>query len=289
LVTLTNTLLGIGLTLLGTAINNFGIVIQKHRVNFHQNLSASNNIQSNPNYLKDIWWDLGIFMQVVLCVPFFLMAVGYIGITLAQPLSNAGVIFLVFGLVWGIHEQLHRIEWVGVVLLIFGMISIGIGGVDGVITFEIFQSSKSQFYFRIYIIISLVLLFICIILGKTVPKILPSQYGFASGICYALVSLGMQLISLNLTDQLYSNRFMYLGFGLLYVIGGTICAIYLTQTAFKQSQAINIIPFAQIPMNFLPVFAGLFIFGQTLQNSVFFIGGLILIILATSFLARFQN
>lgn len=284
-----NYLFGITLTLIGTAINNFGIVLQKQRVNHFEQLKSVNASNLSPNYFKDIWWDLGIFMQVVLCVPFFLIAVGYIGITLAQPLGNAGVLFLVLGLVWGLHERLQLMEWFGVCILIVGMILIGVGGVEGTITFFSFLKPLPQYIFYMFMASTLIVLLFCIIIGKKFSRILPTIWGFGSGLCYAFVSLGMQLISLYLNDQTYRDSFWFLILGLILTIGGTISAIYLTQEAFKRSQAINIIPFAQIPINILPVIAGIFIFGQILQYPYYFIIGLMLIIIASSFLARLQK
>jgi drug/metabolite transporter (DMT)-like permease len=281
------TLLGITLTLIGTALNNFGIVIQKLRVNFHQQHSSGTNIPIN--YFKDLWWVLGIAMQVIICVPFFLLAVGYIGITLAQPLGNAGIIFLVLGLVGWLHEKLHRIEWFGIFFLIIGMIAIGVGGVEGTVTFMMFLSPNSQKYFYIFMLGAGILLCGALFIGKTSKKLRPALWGFGSGICYSFVSLGMQIISLFITDIQANPPLVYLIIGLIFVVGGTVGAIFLTQDAFKLSQAVNIVPFAQIPMNLLPVIAGLYIFNQSLLYPSFFLTGLVLIIIASSFLARLQQ
>lgn len=94
------TVIGITLTLAGAFINNFGIVLQKRQINLKAPPDAQEkSMMDIGQFLKDPIWILGILMQTILYLPFLLLAYDFIGITLLQPLSNAGIIFLVLGLI----------------------------------------------------------------------------------------------------------------------------------------------------------------------------------------------
>jgi drug/metabolite transporter (DMT)-like permease len=127
-------ILGILSMLTGAAINNLGIVLQKRQVNLRSGRGDKRQLSDIGLFLRDPVWVLGIVMQTLLIWPFFLYALDTIGVTLAQPLSNSGIIVLVLGLVYFLGEKLKRTEALGVVLLVLSMISIGLGGVSGDIT-----------------------------------------------------------------------------------------------------------------------------------------------------------
>ena len=75
----------------------------------------------------------------------------------------------------------------------------------------------------------------------------------------------------------------------LFFITFTIIGILSIQEAFKLGQAVNVIPFAQIPLNLIPVSAGIYLFGQSVEKPSFFIYGILAIIVSASMLARFQE
>ena len=258
---MSNYVLGITMTLLGTAINNFGLVLQKWRIN--RRISSVGTKTVNPDiskpqapspdavtdlkgYLRDPWWILGILMQVIFCVPFYFLALEYIGLTLAQPLSNAGVIFLVMGLVFGVKERLRPIEIGGMVLLILGMVLVGMGGVTGEITLASFLSPPAQ---QAFWLMNIFLLVFCVIGGLCIwkiPRIRVMALALLSGCFYALVSIGSQIVVIVLDDLSSGISIILLIYGIIAFLLGTIFAILCTQEAFKRSQAVNIIPFSQL-------------------------------------------
>ena len=84
---------GIIIALIGAAINNFGVVLQKRQVNIKSPPeSEDKNISDITNFFKDPIWILGILMQTIIYLPFLIIAMDILGVTLAQPLSNAGLI-----------------------------------------------------------------------------------------------------------------------------------------------------------------------------------------------------
>jgi drug/metabolite transporter (DMT)-like permease len=288
---MSNTLLGIFFVICGGAIINFGVVLQKRQINIRtkQQLPLEPNITQNDlkSYFKDPLWILGILMQTILSLPFIFLGLDYLGPSLAQPLSNACIIFLVLGLIFVLKESIKRIEIIGIVILILGMIAIGLGGVTGIITLSAFLEEKVTIFW-IFMFIVTVFVVGFFILSKN-KKFFLISYGLLIGLFYSIVTISMQLFLLSFEDLSLSIAKLMLIGGVLGLILATIIAVILSQNAFKRGQAINIIPFSQITMNLVPIIAGIIIFEQIVTNTLVFWIGTLLIIVGASFLARFQN
>jgi drug/metabolite transporter (DMT)-like permease len=284
--------LGVLLILTGGAINNLGIVLQKRQVNLHKQLSSTvtgENLKQKPeSYGKDKIWVLGILMQVILAVPFLFIGLDELGLTLAQPLSNACIIFLVIGLVVIVKETMRLQEIIGAIILVGGMIAVGAAGVTGSIGLNEFLSTK-LLIFTILLVIIATILVILIIVMKKVQKIKIIAMGLLSGTIYSIVSICTQTLMLSFEDLSQIGTIIMLLVSLIGVVIGTIAAIWVTQEAFKISRAINFVPWGQITINLIPIFTGLTAFGQTILYPVVFWGGTLAIIIAASLLARFQE
>jgi drug/metabolite transporter (DMT)-like permease len=280
---------GILSVLAGASINNLGIVLQKRQVNLRMQLHETSQIGDIKGFARDPVWILGILMQTVFVLPFFILALDLIGVTLAQPLSNAGIIILVLGLVYFLKETLKRSEAIAVGVLVLGAISIGIGGVSGEITQASFLRPDVLGAFGVLITILFILAAVLVVLGFSVPKTRLVVLGLLAGLSYAGVALSMQVLTLSLENLSGHVSILMLTFGLIGTIAGTVCGIVATQEAFKRGRAVNIIPFVQITMNLIPIAAGLGVFGQTLLQPLFFWLGVVGIIGAATLLARFQE
>ena len=70
---------------------------------------------------------------------------------------------------------------------------------------------------------------------------------------------------------------------------GTVLGIVAAQEAYKRGQALYIVPFSSIIITLIPIFAGIFVFQQTVLNPIWFWIGVILIIGGASMLARFES
>jgi len=280
-------ILGIMLAIIGAAINNFGIVLQKRQVNIKAPPDTpEKKISDISDFLKDPIFILGILMQTIIYLPFLVASLDILGVTLAQPLSNSGIIFLVIGLLYFLNEKLKKLEAFGTILMIASVITLAFGGVMGDITLNIFINSMLEFW--IFMILIAVSSLISIILIIKTKKIRIPLLGFLAGLCYSLVSISLQIFTLSMTELHQPIALWFLIFGMLGAVIGTIFGILTTQEAFKRSQAINIIPFSQISMNLIPIIAGIVIFQQQILNPIFFWFGTIAIIVSASLLARFQ-
>lgn len=285
---ISDTIIAVILALIGALINNFGIVLQKRQVNIKLSpgmQDKANNIMDIGKFLKDPLWDLGILMQTILYLPFLLMALSY-GITLVQPVSNAGVIFLVFGLFLVLNERLkNKVEYFGLGILIFGVIAIAFGGVQGAITINTFITNLSNFW--------VLFLIMLVLSGFSVIMIIKNKarfpfFGILLGNIYSMVGISMQWFQLGISDFTNTLWLLILILGIVGAIIGTVLGIITTQEAYKRGQAIWVVPFMQIVINIIPVCAGIFVFAQVISNPIFFLIGLVAIILGGSMLARFE-
>ncbi|MHA1266650.1 MAG: hypothetical protein ACTSRS_15550 [Candidatus Helarchaeota archaeon] len=282
--------LGITIALLGAFINNFGIVLQKRQVNLKAPPDQQEkSILDIGMFLKDPIWVIGILMQTFLYLPFLLVALDLIGITLTSPLSNAGIIFLVLGLIFLIKERLHGIlEYSGLLVLIVGVITISLGEVTGTISITSFLEGLQNFWiiFTLLLILTLVALALILFLKSPTRLIF---YGIFIGNCYAFVAIALQWFIMGLTETYHPLGSSLLIIGIVGAVIASIFGIVATQEAYKRGQAIRIVPFTQITINLFPILAGVSVFQQTIGNPLLFWIGTISIIVGASLLARFEG
>jgi drug/metabolite transporter (DMT)-like permease len=284
-------LIGIAAIMIGTGINNFGIFLQKRQVNVLRN--SGHEGESIVRYLKNPLWVLGILMQTILCMPFLVFSVGLIGITLAQPLANSGILFLVLCLVFFLGEKMRKSDYLAVAILLSGMVAVGAGGVTGEVTIQSFLSEGK----RGVLIAAAVLLSILIALNVFLLKIKRIKryaLGALGGMASAVVSISLQIFTSALssyrsTGASESAAVFLLILSPVIFISFTGLGILAIQEAFKLGQAVNILPFAQVPLNLIPVLAGIFLFGQSAGRPAVFIYGIVAIMVSASMLARFQE
>jgi len=284
---MSNTIIGVILAVIGAFINNFGVVLQKRQVNIKTPPEMKDKTMMDiGKFLKDPLWDLGILMQTILYLPFLLFSYDFIGITLVQPISACGLIFLILGLFLMVNERFkYKSEYIGMGILIFGIIIIALGGVIGTITIDIFIANLSNFWILFFIMLALS--------GLSVSMIIKNKarfpfFGVLLGNIYSMVSISMQWFQLGITEFSHALGLFILILGSGGAVAGTILGIITAQEAYKRGQAIWTIPFMQIIINILPVLAGIFVFAQTITNLVFFWIGMGCIIVGGSMLARFE-
>ncbi|MFX0101559.1 MAG: hypothetical protein ACFFCS_18430 [Candidatus Hodarchaeota archaeon] len=280
--------LGIIMTLVGTTINSVGILLQKLDIN-----RSGMKDDSNLSYfMKRPVWVLGILMQTIILLPFFILGIDLLGVTLAQPLATAGLLVFVLGSIFVLKEKLKRQEWAGVIMLVVAVLLIGLSGVVGDVTMAVFFQES----FLANLIIFLVITAGLVVVGIIVIKVLEKQvlgYSIFLGVAYAIVSISGQLATPPL-DMMFGTGLSAAGWILLLlgvagVLLGTYFGILYSQLAFQKGQAIDVVPSSQAIINLLPVFAGLFLFGQYILFPVLFIAGMGLLLVSVVLLARFQK
>lgn len=284
--TLSDTLIGISLVLLSAFSGGFGMVLQKRQVNLKSTPdSAEQSATSGSKFSKDPLWILSILMQAVFPIPLAFIAFMFIGIALAQPLASASIVFLVLGLVLMLGERLQsKLEYLGLVILTFGIIGIALSGISGPITLDQFVSTQINFWILFSIILALAMT--SLILSIKIQKIKLICLGLLAGGCSAINSILFQSTSMAILELSHPSAILVLVLGIIGVIVSIVLYFLVSQEAFKQGQAIKFIPSLYGSMNVLAVFAGLFVFQQSISNLVFFWVGLLLVIAGVSLLAR---
>jgi drug/metabolite transporter (DMT)-like permease len=281
--------LGIVLVLLGTGINNVGIFLQKRQTN---RVGQAGRGGISP-FLRDPLWLLGIAMQTILCLPFYVRSVSLIGITLAQPLSNAGVLFLVLCLVLFLGERLVKGDFIALAILVSGMVAVGAGGVGGEVAIEVFLSEGKRVAIIVFTI-SLAALFAVLVFLLRARRLRRYALGALGGLSYAVVSIALQVFSSTLASPANAG----IATGTLVVlrlaspavfVGFTAAGIFAIQEAYRLGPALDIIPFSQAPLNLVPVLAGIILFDQKVERPGLFVYGIVAIIASASMLARFQE
>jgi drug/metabolite transporter (DMT)-like permease len=284
-----STIIGILLGIAGAAINNFGIVLQKRQINIKMKENLDKSDLDISKFLKDPLWIFGILGQTIIYLPFLIIALDFIGVTLLQPISNSGIIFLVLGLIFLLGEKIKRLEIFGIILMVFGVIIVSFGNVVGDITLANILSLNSVSNFWIIFSIICILSIISLIFIMKIEETRLAFLGLLIGNCYAMVSISLQYFITSVLELQNSIAIVILILGIIGSVLGTIFAILSSQEAFKRGQAINIIPFTQITMNIIPILAGIFVFSQQILSPFFFWVGVVTIIISATLLARFQK
>ena len=281
-----NTITGIVLGLLGALINNFGVVLQKRQVNKRVESVEDQKITDLKQYFKDPLWVLSFLMQTILYLPFLILSIDYLGITLGQPIANGGIIFLVLGLIIILGEKIqNKTESLGFIVLIFGVIIIAFGGVVGDVTINIFLANITNFLIQMIIMLCIGLA--CLLLLLKVKKGRPIFLGIMGGTTWAFITISLQITTSALFELTHAWGVTLLILGFSGAVIGTFIALFITQETFKKHQAIYLVPFSQLAMNLFAIFAGIFIFRQVISFPIFFWIGVISIISGATLLSRY--
>lgn len=279
---------GISMALLAAFFAQFGLVIQKKRVNTLEARFAESGVKRS--YVTDPIWLLSIFMNVVLAVIFNSIANGQIGIALAVPIYNGGIIFLVIGLVTICKERLTPLNLVAVALLVGGLILTGCGDVQGTPTVSIFKENILGFF--LFIAALSLLALVAFFVQKKVKKIMIIALGFLGG-CFMTLNLVMGQIIPLAVEAIGLGEW---GWAILFVAimalfggVGTVGNILCNQKAFKNGNAINFLPIVIAIQNILPVIVGVAILQQEIGRALCFYPGLVLIIVGAALLSESQK
>lgn len=281
------TFIGIFTALLAAFFAQFGLVIQKKRVNTLETRFAETGIKKA--YATDPIWLLAIFMNVVLAVICNSIANAQIGIALAVPIFNGGIIFLVIGLVLICREKLSTLNYFAVLLLIIGLILTGCGDVSGTPTVKIFRENIIPFV--IFMAALTLLALLAFTIQKKSKKLMIIALGVLAGCFMTLNLLIGQIIPLAV-EAAAAKNFLWVGIFIALIIlfggGGTLGNIFCNQKAFKNGNAINYLPIVIAIQNILPVIVGVFVLRQSIGRAFCFYPGLLLIIAGAVLLSDMQ-
>jgi len=283
-------LLGVSLAIISGVLNNIGTVMQKKVIN---------RFRGEPDYmkkaLKNGMWLFGLVLQIIIGSAFFMAAQLFIGPALIPGLMAAGLIVLVIGSVKLVGESLNKSEIIGIAIMILGVFLLGlsetsvdIAGTDVMETGYLIRTSV----FSGVIIILAVTLYIWQWKDSRWRAILLS---IVSGFQFALTNYWISPLMAIIEDVFTGNA--RLGQIILFIISSiilvvaNIIGIGTLQKAFTTSQASNLVPIQQVPIQILPLAVYFYVFLETpskISSYIFMITGVIAIIISSFLLGKRQ-
>ncbi len=288
-----NYLLGVILAILGGAVNSFGVVLQKKVVNEIPKEAREERFMRT--LIRNPIWVLGLICIVVFSAICFLLAQAVIGGALVPGLAAIGLIVLVIGSIKIIGENLKKLEFLGIGILIIGISLIGLSELS--IAGDIDYFLDTGFNVRITIFTS-ILFFLWTgfrIAGKKDYRGKTIFLAFSAGLPFAIGNIWTQPFIISMSN-VFGGKGGSLDF-IIFIISTILVAptsfagIVFVQEAFKYGDASKIIPIQQIPIQITPIFLyfGVFLKGPpTILSPYYIIFGVLLIIICGFLLGKRQ-
>ncbi len=271
-------------------VSNFGLVLEKKVVN-----EVPPEAKFGRSLIKSPLWLLGVFLGQVVGAVFFLLAELYIGATLSPVLIDAGLIVLALGSVKILGESLKKDEYIGLFILIGGIVLVGFSGLS--ITISEIDLFELGFLVRMitYTLGLIIASLICEILQRKAIKYRGVYFAFHAAFMVSLSNLWLNLL-MGVIGRIFSGVFipeelvLFICASVLVVLSNFM-AIYTVQRMFKYGDASKMVPIHQIPLQITPIIVYFLVFmliPPSVFSFYFLIGGAVLITIATFIFANRQ-
>jgi len=286
--TLINLFLGILCSIISALMFAYGIILQKRGVMEMDEIKLS-DISSMTAMLKNKSWKWGIVIALVGAIP-YVITQGLIGVTIAQPLIlGLQLAFLVLFAMKLLDEKLEKIELIGFLILIASPIFLALGAVTPP-NIEV----SSSIFLTIFLVFILPCILISIILFLLIKQL--NEKIVVVGLLYALISgifFGMGAISVQIGVEVIKawqvDLFLLAIIFLLGLLIFNAAATVIQNLAFQKGKVGIAIGLQSTASILLAVFSGILIFNQQVLAPIFFIIGIMLILLGNVLLIRFQT
>lgn len=277
---------GILLSGLASFLFALGVALQKKAVSDMEEIKL-NNMNSIKGLFQNRMWIAGIVLALLGGLPYIIVT-GLIGVALTQPLTLG--LQLAFVVILGIkmlNEKLKPIEKLGFLIILTSPIFIALGNVTPP-NVEL-QDIGFQLNFTIIMIINVVILLALTIIGLKL-----SNHNVLSGLSMAVVSgilfaIGALLNQTGVLMLQYDFALLFLGviFFICMFVSNTI-ATGVQQIAFQKSKVGVAIGLQSTSNLLLAVLGGIIAFNQYVNFPIFFLLGIIMIIVGNGLLVQFQ-
>jgi uncharacterized membrane protein len=287
---------GIGLALLATILFSIAPILQKEALGKMHDLTTHGVRASVKAMFKNRKWVLGLILGLIGGFP-YAMAVSLIGITVVEPLNNAGFIILVVAAVKYLHEKLRLIEKVAIILLVIMPICLGLADVSRPLA-DITRASVEL----LLVVVTLCLFAVICVLGVLakrypllwigVTSIFISLGSIYLQACMSFVAFAGYAFPVDIVPIL-ANLFVdwRLAAGLacgLFSFGVSIIFTYTSQIALQKNPASKVGPLTQTIDNFFTVAVGILVLGQVVGNWAWYSIGFGLGIFGTIMLGKYE-
>ncbi|MCK4847832.1 MAG: EamA family transporter [Candidatus Heimdallarchaeota archaeon] len=270
-------LIPIIIALSGTCALNIGFLLQKSDASNLPSIKSSNVLQTFLLVMKCRKWLLGTILTSTGWI-LFLIAISLAPLSVIAPLGNAGVLVLVVFAIIYLDEKLNFYEWIGLVIIIAGVILIPLFSPPLTAETLVFDSS---FIIILTLVFIMSLLIIAIIQKRIAPTKSGAFLGIASGITAGLGAVYTKVLSL-----VFEEIFLLLLVLTIFLIFQLISFLTL-QTAFQRERATVVVPLFNSFSTLLPVIFGVLTFSESIPIGQMV--GIILIVIGASALFQFSE
>jgi drug/metabolite transporter (DMT)-like permease len=290
-----NYILGVSLAILCGFLINGGLLCQKKVINEIPEEARKKRFMRT--LIRHPLWLTGFLLEFVGGAVTFILAQNYIGSALVPGLLATGYIVLVVGSIRILGETLKKSEYLGILLLFFGVALVGLSGLD--ILPETVKETLDDPGTIFRIIVFTVTMFV--LWGLTHFAALKSRgrkgiiMGFSNGFPFSLSNFWiaplLAVIWIVLGGTGTSGQIIIFIISCIIMIAVNLLGIRQTQEAFKFGDAHNVIPMQQIPVQIMPVLYYFSVFSlkpPSRLSVVSILAGALLIIVSGFFLAKRQ-
>jgi len=291
-----NYILGVILALAGGIANNSGALMQKYAINKIPKDEREKGYFKK--LFKNIYWIIGLILIIGASGALITFAQFYIGGALIPGLMAVGMIVLTIGAVKILGEKLKLKEYIGIALMIIGIVFIGLSALEITNDDVRINITDTNYLIRlgIYSVVFLILWIGSRILGKKLEKGKTIFLTLASSFPFALANAWMQPLMVLINEFINKNytplNIILLIISVLIVSVINVLGIGHLQDAFKHADASLVYPIGQIPQQIAPIiiFYGIYLKNSPLIYSLYFLlVGIILICVAGFLLGRRQG
>jgi drug/metabolite transporter (DMT)-like permease len=294
---------GILLALLAMSLFSLAPVLQKSALDRLPPLSFSIRLRratarhdvwkSVLSLLKNRRWMIGFAVGCLGLLP-YAAALRLVGVAVVQPLYGFGVIVLITVSRFILHEKLHPMAWLALVLLILMPVLIAFGDVSGV-QYDITQRS-TQISLGVFLLTVLLTGGVLMAFAKQHPIFWAVVSGALFGAGAVFAQMAISFLTLDELRSAESFRALIRNEDLLFSLAAVLFAIplnvfadYCMQVGLQQKTAARFMPIAQTVNNVAAVAGGIAIFGQRVTHWPFYIAGIAMGIAGLFLLTAFKH
>ena len=307
MVDLISLILGITLALIATLFMNIGIILQKKGLKEGPKLNLDDGMlklfKNFLRYFKNKSWATGFILGNIGWIP-YLIAQGFVGIIVVQPLQSAGLILMALIASRYLDEKISISEIIAVCMLIFAPIVIVFSGVSSIqIDLKFIIQPLLAF---LAIVFAIIFIFIAISRKqkdnqwKGMLKVMTAGLFFSLGGMFAnIFTQAWNDASINLISpfgwaevmfgiawfEFYHAWIFFSLYGFL--IFDSMGIIY-QNIGLQKGRAVVLWPIQSSINLIVPVMGGLLIFRQSVNNVMLFSIAIVMILVATIILSKFQ-
>ena len=285
-------LLGIFIAIAAGVVSNVGMLMQKKAIN---DLPEEEKKIGKGLFKKPLWLS-GIIIGVILAAALFFLAntpQWGVGAALVPGLAASGLIILTIGSIKLLNEEVTKHDVLGILLMIGGIALLGFSELEiKIVDTSIFSNIGFLIRAIVFTLTFVGISISCQILQKTREKYRGILLAVYSGSMFAMQNLWVAFVMGLFGPVFGSGRYLILfAITCIIIIIGNVMGFFKIQQAYLYGEVSKLIPVQNGPMQIGPIFIYFAIFmwaPPKVYSLPFMIGGVILILSSSIFLAKRQ-